>query len=113
MYKPVLSIDVSKSKSFAAAFLNYQEPYLKPFSFNHSKDDAGLLVRHLQNLEIKAGVKREVVLEATGNYSKPISGFFEKSGYNVVVLNPLQTHHQKAKSIRKVKTDSIDAARIA
>lgn len=113
MYKPVLSIDVSKSKSFAAAFLNYQEPYLKPFSFKHSQDDVGLLVRHLQSLEMKTGVKPDVVLEATGNYSKPISGFFEKSGYNVVVLNPLLTHQQKAKSIRKVKTDPIDANRIA
>jgi transposase len=113
MYKPVLSIDVSKSKSFAAAFLNYGEPYLKPFSFKHSPSETSLLIKHLQSLELKTGVKPEVVLEATGNFSKPISGFFEKSGYNVVVLNPLQTHQQKAKSIRKVKTDPIDANRIA
>ena len=113
MYKPVLSIDVSKSKSFAAAFLNYREPYLEPFSFSHSQEDASLLVRHLESLEQKTGVRPDVVLEATGNYSKPISGFFTQSGYNVVVLNPLQTHQQKAKSIRKVKTDPIDANRIA
>lgn len=113
MYKPVLSIDVSKSKSCAAAFLSYGETYLKPFSFNHSPEDTNLLVRHLESLERKTGLKPDVVLEATGNYSKPISGFFEQSGYNVVVLNPLQTHQQKAKSIRKVKTDPIDANRIA
>lgn len=113
MYKPVLSIDVSKSTSYAATFLAYGEPFQKPFTFMHSKNDTNFLLSRLRKLEAKTGVKPDVVLEATGNYSKPISSFFELSGYNVVILNPLQTHQQKAKSIRKVKTDPIDAIRIA
>ncbi|MCX7923111.1 MAG: IS110 family transposase [Clostridia bacterium] len=113
MYKPVLSIDVSKSKSCAAAFLNHGEPFLKHFHFRHSPQDAYSLIKHLKNLEYKTGVKPEVVLDATGNFSKPISDLFEQSGYNVILLNPLQTHQQKPKSIRKVKTDPIDANRIA
>jgi transposase len=64
-------------------------------------------------MEVKTGTRPDVVLEATGNYSKPISCFFEESGYNVVILNPIKTHILKAKSIRKVKTDPIDANRIA
>lgn len=52
-------------------------------------------------------------MEATGNYSKPIASFFRENGYLVYVINPLQTHAQKKKSIRKVKTDPIDANRIA
>lgn len=63
MYKPVLSIDVFKSKSCAAAFLNYRETYLKPFSFNHSPEDAGLLVRHLESLEQKLVSDRMLCLK--------------------------------------------------
>lgn len=113
MYKPVLSIDVSKSKSFAAAFLSYEEPYLKPFPFEHSISGTSVLLHHLKDLESKTGFKPDVVLEATGNYSKPISSFFQQQGYNVVILNPIKTHILKAKSIRKVKTDPVDANRIA
>lgn len=113
MYKPVLSIDVSKSKSVAAAFSSYEEPLSKTFSFSHSPKGTDLLMKHLKELELKTGVKPEVVLEATGNYSKPITDFFQRSGYNVVVLNPIMTHLQKAKSVRKIKTDPVDVDRIA
>lgn len=113
MLRPVLSIDVSKSKSFAAAFLDYGQPYLKPFSFDHSISGTSVLLKHLKDLEVKTGKKPDVILEATGNYSKPISNFFECNGYKVVILNPIKTHILKAKSIRKVKTDPIDANRIA
>nr|WP_301553618.1 transposase [Desulfuribacillus alkaliarsenatis] len=49
----------------------------------------------------------------TGNFSRPLVEFFENEGYRVIILNPLQTHQQKKKSIRKIKTDPIDANRIA
>lgn len=110
---PVLSIDVSKSKSFAASFLAYGEPFHKPFSFCHSPSGTSLLLQHLNELEVKTGFKPKVVLEATGNYSKPISSFFEHAGYQVAVLNPIVTHQLKSKCIRKIKTDPIDADRIA
>lgn len=113
MYKPVLSIDVSKSKSCAAAFLDYGEPYLKPFVFSHSPEGTAALVSKLTDLEKCTGIKPDVVLEATGNFSKPISNFFEREGFNVIVLNPLRTHQRKNKSIRKIKTDPVDANRIA
>ncbi len=112
MYKPVLSIDVSKSKSVAAAFISYEEPLSKAFSFTHSPKGTALLLKHLQELERKTGIKPDVTLEATGNYSKPIIDFFQRSGYNVVVLNPIMTHLQKAKSVRKIKTDPVDASEL-
>jgi transposase len=36
-----------------------------------------------------------------------------QAGYSVIILNPLETHEQKRRSVRKIKTDSIDACRIA
>lgn len=113
MYQPVLSIDVSKSTSYAATFLSYEKPHRKPFSFSHSPSDMQNLVSCLKSLEEITSIKPNVVLEATGNFSKPLVEFFENEGYHVITLNPLQTHQQKKKSIRKVKTDPIDANRIA
>lgn len=110
---PVLSIDVSKSKSVATLFKRYQESLTKPFSFSHSPRDMSRLTERLIKLECETGKRPHVVMEATGNYSKPISAYFQDAGYKVIVLNPLQTHAEKKKSVRKVKTDPIDTNRIA
>lgn len=110
---PVLSIDISKSKSVAALFKSYHESVNKPFPFFHTSKDMSRLTDRLSQLEIETGKKPHVVLEATGNYSKPISAYFEDAGYHVTILNPLQTHAEKKKSVRKIKTDPIDANRIA
>lgn len=113
MNNPVLSIDVSKSKSFAASYLAYDKPLTKPFPFPHTKEGTKILSTQLKELESRTGIKPDIVLEATGNYSKPLVGFFQNSGYRVIVLNPIMTHQLKAKSVRKVKTDPVDVARIA
>lgn len=110
---PILSIDVSKSNSYAAAFLSNSKPFTKPFKFKHSPSELNSLLSLLCDMENETGACPSVVLEATGNYSKPISSFFMNHGYDVVILNPLQTHELKRKSIRKVKTDPIDTNRIA
>lgn len=110
---PILSIDVSKSNSYATAFLSNSSPYTKPFRFNHSPSELNNLLSLLAEMENKTGACPSVVLEATGNYSKPIATYFMSHGYDVVILNPLQTHELKKKTIRKVKTDPVDANRIA
>lgn len=110
---PILSIDVSKSKSVAAVFKRYQVSLTKPFSFSHSPGDLSRLTDQLSKLENETGKRPHVVMEATGNYSKPITAFFQDAGYKVIVLNPLQTHAEKKKSVCKIKTDPIDANRIA
>lgn len=110
---PILSIDVSKSESFAAAFLSNSKPYSKPFKFKHSPTGLNALLSIMSEMEDLTGISPNVVLEATGNYSKPITSYFVKHGYDVIILNPLQTHELKRKTIRKVKTDPIDTSRIA
>ncbi|MGF7059941.1 IS110 family transposase [Brassicibacter mesophilus] len=110
---PILSIDVSKSNSYAAAFLSNSKPFSKPFKFNHSPNDLKNLLSLLDEMENITGTEPSIVLEATGNYSKPITSYFMSHGYDVIVLNPLQTHELKKKTIRKVKTDPVDTNRIA
>lgn len=112
-HKPVVSIDVAKGKSVAAAFLSYNECVRKPFSFKHSPAEMTIILELLALLEQTTGVQPYVVLEATGIYSKPIVSFFSDRDYPVVVLNPLYTHQLKKKAMRKIKTDPIDTFRIA
>ncbi len=110
---PILSIDVSKSNSYAATFLSNSKPFTKPFKFKHSPDNLNELLAILSAMQNKTGACPSVVFETTGNYSKPITTYFIDHGYDVVVLDPLLTHEHKKKSIRKIKIDTIDTNRIA
>lgn len=68
-HQPVVSIDVAKGKSVAAAFLSYNECVRKPFAFKHSPAEMAILLELLELLEQTTGVLPHVVLEATGIYS--------------------------------------------
>lgn len=113
MNNPSLCIDVSKSSSFANPFLALNTPMSKPFSFSNDATGMVAAIDSLKLLEASTHQKPDVVLEATGNYSVPLVNSFHSNGYNVVVLNPLETSLHKRKSIRKVKTDPRDTYRIA
>lgn len=85
----------------------------KPFSVKHDLDGSLIILDKLLKLEKLSGIKPDVILEATGNYSKPITTFLQDAGYSVIALNPLQTHELKRRTLRKIKTDAVDAQRIA
>ena len=56
----------------------------------------------------------KVGLEATGHYSYNILGFLLDNGLVTYVLNPLRTNlYRKSLSLRKTKTDRVDARTIA
>ncbi|MBR5014917.1 MAG: IS110 family transposase [Bacteroidales bacterium] len=58
--------------------------------------------------------KVKVGLEATGHYSCNLLGFLKGKGLTTYVLNPLYTSQcRKSISLRKTKTDKIDARTIA
>ena len=56
----------------------------------------------------------KVGLEATGHYSCNILGFLLDNGLATYILNPLRTNlYRKSLSLRKTKTDRVDARTIA
>ena len=58
--------------------------------------------------------KIKVGLEATGHYSYNILGFLLSKGLPTFVINPLHTNlYRKSLSLRKTKTDRVDARTIA
>jgi len=110
---PILSIDVSKNKSVAAAYLDMNQPIFKPKVFSHTTNHLHKLIAELRQIKQTYGYSPKIVMEATGNYSRPLAQFFYLQGFEVFVLNPLMTHAVKRKAIRKIKTDPIDVHRIA
>ena len=56
----------------------------------------------------------KIGLEATGHYSYNILGSLLDHGYHTFVINPLHTNlYRKGQSLRKTKTDKVDARSIA
>lgn len=55
----------------------------------------------------------EMAMEATGHYWLPLYDFLKDQGYEVTVLNPLQTEAHRRGQIRKTKTDKKDSFIIA
>lgn len=107
---PVVGLDVANGESQVQGFLDKGKPYRKGFSFKHNLDGLGKLLRFLKELEkITGGHQPSVVLESTGHYHTPVVHFLEEQNYVYIIVNPLISHRAKSSSLRKVKTDAIDA----
>jgi hypothetical protein len=51
-----------------------------------------------------------IILEATGHYHAPVNEFLDEQNYLYIIVNPILSHQaKKSSSLRKVKTDAIDA----
>lgn len=107
---PVVGLDVAKGESQVQAFLDKGKPYRKSFSIQHNLEGLKRFLDFLQEIEKSAGgYQPSVVLESTGHYHTPVVQFLEEQNYVYIVINPLISHRAKSSSLRKVKTDAIDA----
>ena len=89
-----VGIDVSKGKSMVCVMRPFGEVVLEPFEVLHT-------------------AQTRVVLEATGNYHKPVTFVLHDAGLFVSVVNPILIHDYDNNSLRRVKTDRKDAVKIA
>ncbi len=94
---PVVGLDVSKGESQLQAFLDKG----KSFSIKHDLNGLGK--------DAANGNPPSVVLESTGHYHTPVIQFLEEQQYVYIIVNPLISHRAKSSSLRKVKTDAVDA----
>ncbi|WP_087975006.1 IS110 family transposase [Oceanobacillus rekensis] len=106
---PVIGLDVSKGESQIQAFLDKGKPYRKSFSIKHDIKGLGNLLEFLHEVEKSANNQPTVVLESTGHYHYPVIQFLEEQKYVYIIVNPLISHRAKSSSLRKVKTDAVDA----
>lgn len=110
-----VGIDVAKSKHDCCILGDTGQVVRESFTIANSRDGFESLLKAIQqaansgtDCRIKAG------LEATGHYSVNLVAFLRSSGIEPVVFNPLQVNlFRKSQSLRKTKTDKVDAKYIA
>ncbi len=109
---PVAGVDVSKRFSdlcilapdnqvFAATKVGHDEPSLSQ------------ALALLQQAERRFGLKPAVVMESTSHYHLIVHQYLSKAGFEVIVVNPLQSHALRNINVRKMKNDRVDAKRLA
>lgn len=106
---PVVGLDIAKGESQVQAFLDKKKPYKHSFKILHNVNGLHDLHQFLVEVERLTLKKSAVVLESTGHYQAPIVQFLDDHNYLYIMVNPLISHRAKSSSLRKVKTDAIDA----
>ena len=108
-----VGIDVSKDKHDCFITNSNCEVLFKSFAIPNNREGFETLFQRIQSVsddltEVKVG------LEATGHYSYNLLGFLLDKGLSTYVINPLHTNlYRKSLSLRKTKTDKVDARTIA
>lgn len=85
------------------------KPYRKSFKVSHTLEGLSLLLDFLEEVKRETGKKPPAVLEATGHYHSSVVQYLEDRGYLMIIINPLISYKAKSSSLRKVKTDAVDA----
>ena len=108
-----VGIDVSKDKHDCYITTSEGEVLADVFTVPNSMEGFKLLFQRIKSVAPDLS-KVKVGLEATGHYSYNILGFLLDKGLPTFVLNPLHTNlYRKSTSLRRTKTDRVDARTIA
>lgn len=104
-----VGIDVSKGKSVVCILKPGGEIVKPPFEIDHTADELDSLVSLINSFEEET----RVVLEDTGHYHLPVASYLSSHNIFVCCVNALRMKKYCSQSIRRAKTDKIDAVRIA
>lgn len=108
-----VGIDVAKDKHDCFICNSEGEVLADVFTIENSKSGFETLLQAIVSCTGN-GEKTKVGLEATGHYSYNLLGFLLDNGLPTYVINPLHTNlYRKSLSLRKTKTDRVDARTIA
>ena len=108
-----VGIDVAKDKHDCFITNSDGEVLFQVFTIQNNREGFDALFSRIQSVSpdmsnIKVG------LEATGHYSYNLLGYLLDKGLHTFVINPLHTNlYRKSLSLRKTKTDKVDARTIA
>ena len=108
-----VGIDVAKDKHDCFITNSDGEVLFKSFTIANNREGFETLFQRIQSVTDDL-TKVKVGLEATGHYSYNLLGFLLDNGLPTFVINPLHTNlYRKSLSLRKTKTDKVDARTIA
>ncbi len=101
-----VGIDIAKETHVATAVDSDGIVIIQPFSFANNHEGLSLLKSKLQTLD-KSNLL--IGLESTAHYAENVIFFLNGLGYEIAVINPVQTAAIRKTGIRKTKTDKIDS----
>lgn len=104
-----VGIDIAKEKHYASAMSADGEVLFKPFGFLNNREGFESLNSKLIQLE-KSNIL--IGLESTAHYCENLIYYLFNQGYNITVINPIQTSSLRKTGIRKTKTDKVDTSLI-
>ncbi|WP_298024624.1 IS110 family transposase [uncultured Dysosmobacter sp.] len=108
-----VGIDVSKDKHDCFIINSEGVVLANVFTIPNNLDGFNTLLDRIRSCTTPQN-SIKVGLEATGHYSCNLLGFLLDNGLATYVLNPLRTNlYRKSLSLRKTKTDRVDARTIA
>jgi len=106
-----VGIDISKYKHDCFILSDFGEIVKDGFSFANNAEGFCVLQKELERCG-KDNV--QIGFEATGNYSINLKLFLERIGFSFMEINPLLIkEHIKSNTLRRTKTDKLDARAIA
>lgn len=108
-----VGIDVAKDKHDCFICNSDGEVLFNAFTIPNSKEGFDNLYQKILSVTNDLS-KVKVGLEATGHYSYNLLGYLLDKGLPTFVINPLHTNlYRKSLTLRKTKTDKVDAHTIA
>jgi endonuclease III len=110
---PIAGIDVGKRFSEMAVLSPDNAIIARLKIFHDASSHIDKAIELLHKVEKDFAARPVVVMESTGHYHKILFHSLCKAGYDVSVINPIQTDSIKNLGIRKVKNDKVDARRVA
>ena len=107
-----IGIDIAKYKHDCFILNHEGEVIRESFSFTNDRSGFSYLKEILSTLDLNQ-IKR-IGFESTGHYAMNLKVFLEENGWTYMQFNPfLVNRFSKATTLRKTKTDKVDARVIA
>jgi transposase len=110
---PVAGIDVGKEFSEMAILSPTNKVYARMKFFHDSFKKVDKAIDLLKKAEKDFAIRPVIAMESTGHYHKILFHAFAEAGFEIVITNPLQTNCINNLGIRKVKSDKVDARKVA
>lgn len=100
-----VGIDIAKQTHYASVMNSDGEILVKSFAFSNDHTGFQILLKHLDSY-----FKEELYIgmESTAHYAENLTSFLFTRGFQICIINPIQTASLRKSNIRKTKTDSLD-----
>ena len=100
-----VGIDIAKQTHYAAIMNSDGEILSEPFAFSNDYSGFDKLLQQLNNYSKD---QLYIGMESTAHYAENLTCFLFTRGFQVCIINPIQTSSLRKSNIRKTKTDTVD-----